>query len=164
MSAPNPLRKFVDRVNRYPHWLSARLMTWLFRHKVKLAGTCKIDILSTDGKTVTFRQRNIRKAQNHIESIHAAAMILLAESATGFITGINLPGDKLPLVKQMDVKFVRRSNGDMTATATLTDEQIKLMQQQEKGEIVVKVEVTDANGDTPIECNIIWAWIPKRRG
>ncbi|WP_416307019.1 DUF4442 domain-containing protein [Neptunicella sp. SCSIO 80796] len=163
MPASNPLRKFVDKANQYPDWLSSKLMTWMFRSKVKLAGTCKIDILSTDGKSVTFRQRNISRAQNHIKGIHAAAMTLLAESATGFITGINLPGDKLPLVKKMDINFVRRASGDMTAKATLTDEQIALMQQQDKGEITVQVEVKDANGDTPIECEIIWAWIPRRR-
>ncbi|MDN4502464.1 DUF4442 domain-containing protein [Alteromonadaceae bacterium BrNp21-10] len=163
MNSSNPLRQFVNFANRQPAWISRWLMTRLFRSKVKLAGTCGIEILATDGKSVTFRQRNIRKTQNHIGNVHAAAMTLLAESATGFITGINLPGDKLPLVKRMDINFVRRSTGDMTATAYLTDEQIALMQSQEKGEVVVKVEVKDAVDETPIECHIVWAWIPKKR-
>lgn len=162
MSANNPLRRFVDKVNQYPQWLSSRLLTMMFRSKVKLAGTCKVEILHTDGKSVTFRQRNIKRAQNHINGIHAAAMTLLAESATGFITGINLPGDKLPLVKKMDVRFVRRAVGDMTAVAHLTDEQIAMMQQQEKGEVTVAVNVTDSSGETPIECEMVWAWISKK--
>ena len=162
MAVTNPLRTFVDKVNQYPQWLSSRLMTWVFRYKVKLAGTTGIEVLHTDGKTATYRQKNKRKAQNHIGSVHAAAMALLAESCTGFIVGINLPGDKLPLIKRMDLNYVKRATGDMTAVASLTDEQIALMQTAEKGEVNVKVKVTDAVGIEPIECEMIWAWVAKR--
>jgi acyl-coenzyme A thioesterase PaaI-like protein len=136
-------------------------MTWVFRFKVKLAGTTGIEVLHTDGQTATYRQKNRRKAQNHIGSVHAAAMALLAESCTGFIVGINLPGDKLPLIKRMGLNYVKRATGDMTAVASLTDEQITLMQTAEKGEVNVKVTVTDATGIEPLECEMIWAWIPK---
>jgi acyl-coenzyme A thioesterase PaaI-like protein len=162
MAVTNPLRMFVDKVNQYPSWLSSRLMTWVFRYKVKLAGTTGIEVMHTDGITATYRQKNRRKAQNHIGSVHAAAMALLAESCTGFIVGINLPGDKLPLIKRMDLNYVKRATGDMTAVASLTDEQIALMQTAEKGEVNVKVQVTDAMGIEPIECEMIWAWVPKR--
>ncbi|MFT5675890.1 MAG: acyl-coenzyme A thioesterase PaaI-like protein [Paraglaciecola sp.] len=163
MSVKNPLRTFVDKVNQYPGWLSSFLMTQMFRYKVKLAGTTGIEVLHTDGKTVTYRQKNKRKAQNHIGSVHAAAMALLAESCTGFIVGINLPGDKLPLIKTMKFNYVKRASGDMTAVASLTDEQIALMQTQEKGEVNVTVEVTDASGIVPVECEMLWAWVPKKK-
>ena len=163
MAASNPLRKFVNRVNQYPQWLSSRLLTWMFRSKVKLAGTAKIDIIHTDGSSVTFRQRNIKKVQNHIGGVHAAGMVLLAESATGFICGINLPGDKLPLVKSIETRFVRRSVGDMHATASLTEAQIASMKSDEKGSTTVTVVVTDDSGQQPIECDIVWAWVPKKK-
>lgn len=163
MSKSNPLRTFVNKVNQYPQWLSRLLMTLLFRYKVKLAGTTGIEVLFTDGKTARYRQKNKRKAQNHIGSVHAAAMALLAESCTGFIVGINLPGDKLPLIKTMNLNYVKRATGDMTAVATLTDEQIQLMQTTDKGEVNVQVVVTDATGIEPLKCEMIWAWIPKKK-
>lgn len=137
-------------------------MTWMFRYKVKLAGTTGIEVLHTDTKTATYRQKNRRKAQNHIGSVHAAAMALLAESCTGFIVGINLPGDKLPLIKSMKLNYVKRATGDLIAVASLTDAQIALMQTSEKGEVKVKVHVTDVTGIEPIECEMIWAWVAKR--
>ena len=162
MAVVNPLRTFVDKVNLYPSWLSSKLITWVFRYKVKLAGTTGIDVLQTDGQTATYRQKNRRKAQNHIGSVHAAAMALLAESCTGFIVGINLPGNKLPLIKQMDLHYVKRATGDMTAIASLTDEQITLMQTADRGEVNVKVKITDVTGIEPLECEMIWAWVPKK--
>lgn len=162
MSVTNPLRKFVDKVNQYPSGVSAFLMTRVFRYKVKLAGTAGIEVLATDGKTVTYRQKNRKKVQNHIGSVHAAAMALLAESASGFIVGINLPGDKLPLIKCMKLNYVKRASGDMTAVASLTDQQIALMQNTDKGEVNVQVVVTDATGIEPVICEMIWAWVAKR--
>ncbi|GGF61143.1 DUF4442 domain-containing protein [Alteromonas lipolytica] len=159
----NPLRRYAERVNQYPAWLSSRLLTWMFRYKVKLAGTAKVDIVSTDFTQVTFRQPNYKKVQNHIGSVHAAAMALLAESATGFVVGLNLPGDKLPLIKSMNLQYVKRASGDMTAVATLSQEQIAMMQTEEKGETVVNVRVTDANNIEPLICEMVWAWVPKQK-
>ena len=163
MSSKNQLRKFVDKVNRYPDWLSRRIITWAFRSKVKLAGTANLEILETDGTNVTFRQKNLKKVQNHIGSVHAAGMALLAESATGFITGLNLPDDKLPLIKTMNLNYVKRSTGDLTAKAWLTPEQLQMMQTQDKGETLVKFELKDETGIVPMEGEMLWAWIPKKR-
>ena len=51
-------------------------------------------------------------------------MALAAESATGFVLGMNLPADKLPLIKTMHVDYVRRARGSIRAEASLTPEQI----------------------------------------
>ncbi|MNI95676.1 hypothetical protein D3C73_1539880 [compost metagenome] len=49
----------------------------------------------------------------------------------------------------------------MTAVATLTDEQQKLMQTSEKGETLVSVVVTDETNEEPIQCEMLWAWVAK---
>lgn len=163
MPVSNPLRKFAEKANKYPSWLSRRLLTFAFRSKVKLTNTVSLDILHTDFKSVTFRQKNYKKVQNHIGSVHAAGMALLAESSTGFVVGVNLPGDKLPLIKAMNLKYVKRAQGDMQAVAELTDAQIEQMQTQDKGEVTVKVTVTDAQNIEPVICEMVWAWVPKQR-
>ncbi|MCW8090878.1 DUF4442 domain-containing protein [Alteromonas sp. ASW11-130] len=163
MSKTNPLRKFATWAINKPDWLSRKLLTWMFRYKVKLTGTTKLEILNTDLTTVTFRQRNLKRVQNHIGSVHAAGMALLAESATGFVVGVNLPGDKLPLIKSMDLKYVKRATGDMQAVATLTKDQLELMQLEDKGEVWVDVKVTDATGIEPVVCQMVWAWVPRKK-
>lgn len=49
----------------------------------------------------------------------------------------------------------------MQAAAELTDAQIQQMQTQDKGEVTVKVTVTDAQNIEPVICEMVWAWIPK---
>ncbi|MEN8778968.1 DUF4442 domain-containing protein [Glaciecola sp. HTCC2999] len=162
MSKVNPLRNMVLKVQSYPLWLQRFVLTRIFRYTVKLSGTVGQDILGTDLDSVTFRQKNRKKVQNHIGGIHAAGMALLGESATGFIVGVNLPGDKLPLLKSMHVDYTKRASGELIAVASLTQEQMTLMQTAEKGEVNVKVMVTDETGNAPIECKYVWAWIPKK--
>jgi hypothetical protein len=53
MAVINPLGQFVDKVNQYSTWLSSKLLTWVFRCKVRLADTTGIEVLHTDGKTAT---------------------------------------------------------------------------------------------------------------
>jgi hypothetical protein len=90
-------------------------------------------------------------------------MALLAESATGFIVGINLPGDKLPLLKTLHVDYHKRTVGNMTAIASLTDVQLERLKTEEKGDMTVQVSVTDESGDEPIQCEMVWAWVPHKK-
>lgn len=126
-------------------------------------GTTKIQIIDTDLQTVTFFVKNRSRVRNHIGQVHAATMALLAESATGFVVGLNLPSNKLPLIKSMNLKYVRRSVGSMKALAWVSDEQIEQMQTLERGDIMVPVTVTDQSNEEPIVCEMNWAWIEKQK-
>ena len=128
-----------------------------------LVGTAGLRYEEITPQRVVVRIRNQRKVQNHIQGVHAAAMALLAETATGFCVGMNLPDDKLPLIKTMKIDYVRRSQGDMVAAASLRPEQIQQILSQDKGEVTVPVTITDASGEQPIQAEMVWAWVPKKR-
>jgi len=74
---------------------------------------------------------------------------------------MNVRDDCLPLAKELKVAFKKRAQGSLRAVATLTDAQRALMQQTDKGEVTVSVQVSDESGAQPIECEFIWAWIPS---
>ena len=76
---------------------------------------------------------------------------------------MNIPDSAVPVIKTIKADYVKRAKGDMKAVASLTTAQKTAMQTQEKGEEVVKVTVTDAEGKEPILMEMIWAWTPKRR-
>ena len=59
-------------------------------------------------------------------------MALLAESASGFLVGMNVPDDKLPLIKTMKIDYLKRAQGDLTAIATLEAGQIEQIRQQDR--------------------------------
>lgn len=163
MSKPNALNRALGKIAGFPPALRNRLTTFMFTTKVRFAGTggCQFEALE-EGRAV-MRMKNRRKVQNHIGGIHAAGMALLAESATGAVFGLTIPDTHLPLLKSMHVDYVKRANGSLRAEATLSPEQRAYILKEEKGNLIVPVRVTDEDGNEPIQAQMCWAWVPKKR-
>jgi len=159
----NVFNSFVNKINRTPEFMRSFLLTKLFCTKVKYAGTSGVKLIKVSAQEVELKLANKKKVQNHIGGVHAIAAAVLAESATGIVFGMNVPDKCLPLLKSMTVNYQRRMQGDLRAVATLTDEQINLINSQEKGDLTIAVKITDESGQQPIECLMEWAWVSKKR-
>ena len=159
----NRMSKAVNTLNKAPKGMRVWLVSKAIGKVVKLAGTTKTRIEKLTYHESTIVVRNLKRNQNHIGSVHACGMALAAESATGLLVGMNVPDSRVPVIKSMNIDFVKRSSGDITAKAHLTDEQVALIRETEKGEVTVPCTVTDAKGVEPITVEMIWAWTPKRR-
>lgn len=157
------LARRLKQLERVPAFLRPWLRDRVLGRAVPLVGTARLHFerIGPDGVVISIANR--RSVQNHIGGVHAAAMALLAETATGFCLGWHLPDDRLPLIKSLQVEFQRRTQGDLRAEASLTPEQIARVLSEPKGELVVGVEVRDASGEPPIRCIMLWAWVPRNR-
>ena len=161
MTATNRLSKLVKATAKLPKGIRSTLWSKAFGRIVPMVGSANIRYLEVSHDKVVVKIENHRAMQNHIGQVHACAMALIAETATGFVTGMNVPDSCIVLIKSLKVDFKRPSKGAMTAIATLTDEQQKLMQSSEKGETLVSVVVTDETNQEPIQCEMLWAWVAK---
>jgi acyl-coenzyme A thioesterase PaaI-like protein len=159
----NQLKRVVDSSKWLPANVRATVVSKILGKVVPYVGTSGLLYEEITSERVVVSIKNRHKVQNHINNVHAAAMALLAETATGFVVGINLPDDKLPLIKSLKVDFYKRTQGDMRAVATLTPEDVARISSEPKGELWVPVSVTDESGDEPIKCEMLWAWVPKKR-
>ncbi len=159
----NRMSQMISLCNKAPVFMRTWLVSKAIGSTVKLVGTTKgrIEKLTYNECQVTIR--NLRRNQNHIGSVHACGMALAAESATGLIVGMNVPDTGVPVIKSMHIDFVKRSSGDITCKAHLTQEQVQTIQTLEKGEVSVACTITDKNSIEPIKAEMIWAWTPKRR-
>ncbi|CUA84783.1 MULTISPECIES: DUF4442 domain-containing protein [Gulbenkiania] len=159
----NSMSRMADKAANLPSGLRSFVLSRLFGRIVPFLGTAGLRFEEVGHERLVVSIRNQRKVQNHIKGVHAAAMALLAETATGFVVGMNVPDDKLMLLKSMKVDYLKRAQGNMRAVATLLPEQIEAMHTTEKGNVTVPVVVTDDSGEAPIQCEMIWAWVPKKR-
>jgi acyl-coenzyme A thioesterase PaaI-like protein len=163
MREVNRLGRMVRLCRKLPRAWQGAAITRLFNGAVRFAGTAGIRIVAADFERAEMRLDNRRKVRNHIGGVHAAATALLGESVTGLVFGLNVPDDKLPLLKAMEVDYLRRANGGLTAVAHLSDAQIEQIRTTEKGEVAVAVTITDDDGERPVEARYLWAWVPKKR-
>ena len=163
MPAKNKLNTIVSNINKLPEMVRASALTTFFGKMVKFTGTAGIKIEELNEQRAVISLKNKKSVQNHIGSVHAVASILIAESASGYVVGMNIPDSSVPVIKTIKAEYVKRAKGDMKAIATLTKAQLHEMHSQEKGETSVKVTVTDGEGKEPIIMEMIWAWTPKKR-
>lgn len=163
MSELNRLARTVATFERLPRPLRRWAVSTVLGRAVPLVGTAGLRFDEVSPQRVVVRIPNRRKVQNHIQGVHAAAMALLAETATGFCVGMNVPDDKLPLIKTLKVDYLRRAQGSLRAVAELRPDQIQQMRTQDKGEVLVPVVITDTSGEAPIRAEMLWAWVPRQR-
>lgn len=163
MAKPNRLYSIVRTTSKLPKSIRSTLWSKAFGRIVPMVGTANIRYLEVDQDHVTVRIENQRNMQNHIQGVHAAAMALLAETATGFLTGLHVPDNRILLIKSLHVDYLKVAQGGLTATATLSAEQQSFIADNDKGELLIPVTVIDDAGNMPIQCQMLWAWLPKRK-
>ncbi|ANF82514.1 DUF4442 domain-containing protein [Acinetobacter sp. NCu2D-2] len=157
----NRLSKLVKASSKLPKAIQSTLLSKTFGRIVPMVGSAKIRYVEVTASKVEVTLANHKSVQNHIGQVHACAMALLAETATGFVTAMNVPDSAIVLIKTIKIDYKRPTKGAMRAIATLTDEQRQLMQNSEKGETLVQVSVTDESNEAPIQCEMLWAWVSK---
>ena len=159
----NRLQRQLERLSEVPAFARPWYRNIVLRRAVPFIGTAGIRFVEMSAERVEVSLANERKVQNHVESIHASAMNLLAETATGMVVGMNVRDDCIPLAKELKMAFKKRATGALRAVAVLTPEQRAALQASDKGEVNVSVIVTDEAGIQPVECEFIWAWVPSVR-
>ena len=163
MTAPNKLAKSLAPLEKLPKGMGRVARTLILGNLVRFVGTAKLDVEELTTHRAIISIKNRKRVRNHIGSVHAAAIALLAETATGFVVGMNVPDSGAPVIKSLKVEYKKRVKGALRAEATLTEEQVTQIRTIEKGEVTVPVKVTDETGGEPVICEMIWAWTPKRK-
>ena len=163
MAQRNRLSKLVQSTSKFPQGIRTALWSKAFGRIVPMVGTAKIRYEEVTASRVTVSLANHKAMQNHIGQVHACAMALIAETATGFAAAMNVPDSSVVLIKSLKADYKRPSKGAIKAVASLTPEQQQQMQNTDKGETLVAVTVTDESGAEPVLCEMVWAWVSKSR-
>ncbi|WP_352336536.1 DUF4442 domain-containing protein [Psychrobacter sp. 16-MNA-CIBAN-0192] len=161
----NQFTKLLAVTKYLPAGIRATVLSKAFGKVVPYVGTTGVYYETVEPNKVVVSLNNTKAVQNHIGSVHAVAVTLLAETATGFILGVNLPSDRVLLIKSYAVNFYRPlKKGQIAAIATLTDEQRLVILNTPKGEMVIPCVIKDRESDSERDSIVVemtWAWIPK---
>jgi acyl-coenzyme A thioesterase PaaI-like protein len=122
---------------------------------------CAIDAYTPERVAVRVRDRET--VHNHVGRVHAAAVALLAETATGLVVALNLTPPAVPLLRSMDLDYQRVAEGGVRAEATLSDDEQTRIAERPIGKIDVPIRCVDDAGETCAEGTLQWAWLPEDR-
>jgi len=164
MSTSNPFRRIANRYDGVPPRLRRPLVTNAVGTVIPFVDTAGCYIEAYTPRRVAVRLDNEARLRNHLGGLHAAALALLAETATGLVVALNVPDGSSPLLRTMDVSFDEFARDAVQAEATLTDDEGAQIQSRPLGQIEVDVTLAEPDGDTTLVSGVLkWAWMPEER-
>ena len=103
----------------------------------------------------TLRDR--RKVRNHLRSVHAVALMNLAELATGLSLNYALPAGARSILKGLSIEYLKKARGTLTAEASAP-----VLESNAEREITVQTAIRDAAGDVVATAEARWLVGPRK--
>lgn len=164
MPSDNPFARIADRYASLPERLRRPLVTQAVGETIPFVDTAGCFIDAYTPTRVSVRLDNRQAVQNHLGGLHAAALALLAETASGLVVALNVPADSAPILRTMDVSFDRFTRQEAQAEATLTDADCSRIRSRPIGRVDVDVKVRSLDTEPPlVQSQLQWAWLPDER-
>jgi acyl-coenzyme A thioesterase PaaI-like protein len=138
------------RTSRLPagRWLFSRIFGW----SVPYSGSVKavVERLQPGLCEVTLRDR--RRIRNHLDSIHAVALVNLGEMTSGLAMTMTLPPAARGIVTEIGAVYLKKARGELTARAQVTVPALG----SDPVDTRVTTEITDQAGDVVCRVHTIW--------
>ena len=164
MSTTNPFADIATRYAGLSGTLRPPLVTRAVGTVIPFVDTAGCFIESYTPTRVAVRLDNREAVQNHLGGVHAAALALLAETASGLVVALNVPPESAPLLRTMEVSFDRYTQQAVQAEATLTADESEHIQSKPIGRMTVDVTLTAPDAeDTLVSSELEWAWLPEEK-
>ncbi|MBI4404554.1 MAG: DUF4442 domain-containing protein [Deltaproteobacteria bacterium] len=151
-------KRILDYWNRLLSWpLGKSLFSWFLGLRVPYSGSLRPDVLQLERGFARVRMRDRWAVRNHLGSIHAAALMNLAEAASGLAFLSVLPTDARGIVKRFSIEYVKKGRGTLIA-----ESQCEAPQSNEQKEYSVQAVIRDYSQDIVAVGTSTWLVGPKK--
>ena len=154
-AAQNTTLRQWRRFNAFP--LGRRLLNRMVGITVPYVASIRPEILTIEPCLARVRIRDRRRVRNHLRSIHAVALINLAEMTANLAMMSTQPRDGRWIVTGLDTEFVKKARGTITAECRIEPLDWSVAQ-----DVTGRVEARDAAGEVVLIACPRWKIGPAR--
>jgi acyl-coenzyme A thioesterase PaaI-like protein len=150
----SPLLRRWARFAKLP-W-GGRLLGRLIGLTVPYAGTIAPEIVELAPGLARVRMRDRRRVRNHLKSVHAVALVNLAELTGNLAMTSRQPRQGRWIVTGLDVDYVRKARGRIEAFCELPE-----LDWSKPADVTGEVVVKDASGEVVVRARPRWRLGPS---
>ena len=150
LSAPGPtLRKWWQRLAPLPGgpWLFGRVIGWI----IPYTGTIRPRVLVLEPGYARVAMTDRRRVRNHLNSVHAVALMNLAEVTSGLALALGLPAEVRGIPIGLSITFLKKARGPLVAECRC---EIPVVTADREFEIEATIQ--DAAGDEVARATARW--------
>jgi acyl-coenzyme A thioesterase PaaI-like protein len=138
-------------------WMFTQLVKWMIPYTGSVSP--RVEILEPGYARISITQR--RGLEQHLGSIHAIALMNVAEFASGAAMITALPAGYRGIVTKISIEYFKKARGTVTAESRPTLPDITV-----EGEYEFTSEITDQKGDLVAKATVRWKLgpVPPKAG
>jgi acyl-coenzyme A thioesterase PaaI-like protein len=133
-----------------------RLFSFLVGRMAPYSGTIapRVQELAPGRARVAMRDR--RRVRNHLRSVHAIALMNLAEMATGLAMLSGLPASARAILTGLSIDYSKKARGTLWAEAN-----VEVPSSSERREYLLEAVIRDREGDEVARAQARWLVGPR---
>jgi acyl-coenzyme A thioesterase PaaI-like protein len=131
--------------------LGDRLFSYLVGRAARYTGTigAVVSELETGRAVVKMRDRPL--VRNHLQSVHAIALMNLGELTTGLVVMYQVDGRGRGIIKKLEMEYLKKARGSLTATS---EQVVEITPGQH--ELIVVGHIRDQAGEEVARATATW--------
>lgn len=157
----NHLNSVIGKLSKLPAPLRLRGFDFAFGAFTRAYRHLGIRTVVLEPTRVEMTLKNRKRLRNHVGGIHGVICQVPAEYAAGVLVGHWVPKGTVIVVKSITARLNKPVRGNIRARAALPQTALSPLMTQNKGELVVQVDITDATGTVPMTADVTMAWFEK---